>query len=316
MSSSDDPANSAQSAGESAEDGLLAFDEGADIDEGLFELILKKDLANIVKKVRAGQSLTTRERDLLESERSRRQKPDEAGDFQLECVAADNALAQMRQAELAKAWGYSPRQLKNWLAEGRRLGDPAPVKEPAKMQEWFQRVYAPRACPEKLRLAALRLLDGQKPVPAPAAPAPPPRIEIADGQKGLLAMLDRYRTAEAELHQKYMAAIEAGNETLASFLLTEWGKMGDKLRALEKTAPRALEELGIYVRRDDIQRELEPLHSAIMKSFRQEFRLARPRLKATTTQAEWARLVDELVEKVALILVETEFAEPLELQVA
>lgn len=65
-----------------------------------------------------------------------------------------------------------------------------------------------------------------------------------------------------------------------------------------------------------MQRELEPLHAAILKAFRQEFRLARIKLKATTGPDEWSIAVDETVERVAQMLIETEFREPLELQVA
>jgi hypothetical protein len=92
--------------------------------------------------------------------------------------------------------------------------------------------------------------------------------------------------------------------------------MGEKVRSLEKTAPKALEELRIYVRRDEIQRELESLHGSILKALRQEFRLARIKLKTAKTSEEWAAGVDETVEKVSMMLVSTEFAEPLELQVA
>jgi hypothetical protein len=113
-----------------------------------------------------------------------------------------------------------------------------------------------------------------------------------------------------------MQAVDAGDESRSQFLLGEWSKMGEKVRALEKNAPKVLEELRIYVKRDEIQRELESLHNAILKGFRQEFRLARIKLKSAKTSEEWAQAVDETVEKVSMMLVETEFAEPLELQVA
>ena len=60
-------------------------------------------------------------------------------------------------------------------------------------------------------------------------------------------------------------AIEAGNEKQAQWLYSEWVKTGERLRALEKTAPKALEELGIYVRRDEVTRELVPLHVAHLR---------------------------------------------------
>jgi len=286
-------------------------------DAEFLDLILETDVANIIKKTQGGLPLTKREREMIEMERTRRQKSPAEPAFELEGEGASMRLERLTQRELAELWGYSLRQLKNWLADGKAANDPAPVTRPADMPAWFKRIYAPRDCPEKLRAAAHRIQEGggvsEKQI---APPAGVPRIEIADEEKGLLAMLERYRTAEVTLYNKYMAAIDCGDEQRAQFLLSEWSKMGEKVRSLEKIAPKALEELRIFVRRDEIQRELEPLHSAIIKGFRQEFRLARPRMKVTTTQDEWSKIVDEIVEKVALMLVETEFREPLELQVA
>ena len=286
-----------------------------------FELILETDLANIIKKAQSGAPLTKREREMIDEERSRRSKISEPVSFQLEGEGAIPALDRMTQRELADVWGYSFRQLKNWLADGKKANDHAPVTQPDLMCAWFKRIYAPRDAPEKLRAAAARIIAGHHPEKKSgsylsASGAGLPRIEIADGEKGLLAMLDRYRTAEVTLHNKYMAAVDLGDEVRAQFLLSEWSKMGEKVRGLEKTAPKALEELKIYVRRDEVQRELEPLHSAIIKSFRQEMRMARVRLKATDTPEAWARGVDELVERVSKMLIESEFAEPLEFQAA
>jgi hypothetical protein len=290
-------------------------------DASFFDLILETDLANIIKKSQSGQPLTKREREMIEEERTKRTQKAALPTFKLE--GEGSPLDRMTQRELAEVWGYSLRQVKNWIADGRAAGDPAPVTRPDDMPGWFKRVYAPRECPEKLRAAVQRIQGGEfgaKRANASAGgPAPAtitPRIEVPDEEKGLLAMLDRYRTAEVTLHNKYMAAVDAGDESRSQFLLSEWSKMGEKVRALEKAAPKALEELRIYVKRDEIQRELETLHNAVLKGFRQEFRLARIKLKSAKTAEEWGAAVDETVEKVSMMLVDTEFAEPLELQVA
>jgi hypothetical protein len=145
--------------------------------------------------------------------------------------------------------------------------------------------------------------------------AQPVRVpDVPESSKGLLAMLERHRAAEARLGTDYMEAVSAGDEVRASFLLSQWSNMGERLRALEKIAPRALEEMGIYVRKDDVRRELEPLHRSILKTFQQQLRLARPRLKQAATPEEWNQLVDEVVEEAARMLTETDFREPLELE--
>lgn len=295
----------------------------AEPDAGFFAMILETDLANIVKKATAGQPLTKREREMIEAERERRQAQaaaaaDPAANFALD-ANPPSPLAGMLQRELAQVWGYSHRTIKNWIADGRAAKDPAPLTRPAEMPAWFARIYAPRECPEKLELATQRILAG---FAAPSATAPknaeppaaaPEKVEIAEEEKGLLAMLDRYRTAEVTLHAKYMAAIDAGEETKANFLMAEWSKLGEKCRALEKAAPKALEELGIFVRRDEVQRELAPLHDSILKAFRQSFRLHRSRLRSTDTSSAWNAIVDAIVDEVALMLAATSFTAPLEL---
>ena len=283
-------------------------------DADFFGRILEADLANVVRKAGSGKPLTTREREMIEAARSRMQTEPTEERWKLEGDGI-SSMERMTQREYAEVWGYSLRTVKNWIADGRAGKDPAPLARPADMPAWFARVYAPRDCPEKLAMAAQRILDGADIPKSSAAPvAMVERVEVAEGEKGLLAMLDRYRTAEVTLHAKYMTAIEAGDETRATFLMSEWSKMGEKCRSLEKAAPKALEEMGIFVRRDVVQRELGPLHGSVIKSFRQAFRVNRARLRLVETSNEWNRIVDGIVDEVSLMLSCCGFAEPLELR--
>lgn len=290
------------------------------IDAAFFDNILETDLANIVNKSTRGLPLTARERELIDEERSKFRKTAQPAAFALEPDGPRTALEGMTQKQLADEWGVSLRSIKGWLAEGIAAKDPVPLTKPGDFPAWFARVHAPRQCPEKYRLAAQRILASEKSVavaPAPAPIAPPPeRIKIEDDAKGLLAMLERHREAEARLGTEYMKAVDSGDEVRASFLLSQWSSMGEKLRALEKIAPKALEELGIYVRKDEIQRELEPLHRSIIKAFRQQLRMCRPKLRATQSAEEWNLLTDEIVSEVASMLTNTEFREPLALDAA
>ena len=296
-----------------------AADEPPEITADLFAEVLERDLANIIRKASSGQPLTKREREMIEAERSRlasSQKSREP-DFQLEGAGERSPLEGLTQEKLAAAWGYSVRQIKNWIQDGRAKADPAPLTRPAEMPAWFERVFAPRKCPDRLRLAVQVLLDAKPATPSPGAtataPVPPERIAIDDSEKGLLAMLGRLRESEAILHAKYLAAVDV-DENRANFLFSEWGKIVEKLRALEKSAPKALEELRIYVRRDEIMRELAPLHAAILKSFRQAIRQGRHRLRATADANEWNAVADSLVDEAATMLCESQFATPLDLE--
>ena len=113
-------------------------------DASFFDLILETDLANVVKKAQTGQPLTKREREMIEEERTKRQKTPSLPTFTLEGEGAAPSLERMTQRELAEVWGYSHRQVKNWIAAGRAAGDPAPVTRPEDMPAWFRRIYAPR----------------------------------------------------------------------------------------------------------------------------------------------------------------------------
>ncbi|HEX7260288.1 MAG TPA: hypothetical protein VF258_00575 [Luteolibacter sp.] len=285
------------------------------VDADLFAQVLEQDLANIVKKAGSGQPLTKREREMIEEERTRLQKITGPPAFELEGEGAPNALARMTQQELADEWGYSVRSIKGWLADGRAKNDPCPLTRPEQMPEWFARVHSPRQCPDKLRDAAARLLEvNAKPAVVSAPPPPPERIEIPEEAKGMLAMLDRLRTAEARLYQNYMDAVDAGNEQRSTYLMKEWSQVAEKLRALEKVAPETLQKLGLYVQKTEVVRELETLHRAVIKTIRQALRLSRPRLRAAETVEDWNQLTDKIVDEVCSILVESDFAEPLELE--
>lgn len=282
----------------------------------LIDQALTKDAETIAGKAIRGEPLTARERQILEATAARLKSEAEPA-FTLEGAGGGlPGLVGLTQKEIAAAWGYSVRNIKNWVADGRKAKDPPPFSDPAQMPGWFERVFTGRKCPDKLRMAAQRLL-----VSAEAAAAPPEapaahvdRSPIAEGEKGLLAMLGRLRDSEVSLHAKYMDAVSRGEETRASFLFSEWSKAVEKLRALEKSAPKALEELGIYVRKDDLQREIVQLHTGLLRSFRQAIRGGRARLRATSTALEWDAVASDIVDEMAAILADTSFAEPLELE--
>lgn len=284
------------------------------------ESILAKDLENISQKAMRGLPLTAREREMVAAHLNGLKKGSEPEAFELEADGPATALEKMTQKELAVAWQVSLRTIKGWHAEGIAAGDPAPLANPSKFAAWFERIHAPRECPQRYRDSAQRILAGEKAAAAVAAEKPPEkppeRLVIESEAKGMLAMLERFRESEARLGLQYMDAVTAGDEVRASFLFSQWTKTGEQLRSLEKVAPQALEALGIYVKKEEIQRELEQLHRAILKSFRQQLRMCRPRLRAAATSEDWNRVSDEIVEEVALMLIETEFREPLTLDAA
>lgn len=289
------------------------------VDAAFFENILETDLANIVKKASSGLPLNKREREMIDEERRRLSVEKKGEGFRLESDGEIGALERMTQKQLAEIWNVSLRTIKGWQAEGQAANDPAPLINPAKFPAWFERIHAPRECPQRYRDSAQRILAGEKAAVEEAGKPPekpPVRTVIHEEAKGMLAMLERHRESEARLGTDYMQAVEEGNEVRASFLFSQWTKMGEQLRSLEKVAPQALEALGIYVKKDEIHRELEQLHRAILKAFRQQLRMCRPRFRLAQTAEDWNTIADEIVQEIALMLVETQFSEPLTLDAA
>lgn len=275
-----------------------------------FNSVLENDLANIIRKSAAGQPLTKREREMVEEERDRRnQNPV----FHLAPEKPPGPLTGLTQQEIAEKYGYSYRAVKLWVADGRKANDPTPLDDPPAMPAWFARIYSPRAAPDRLIRACQSLASLARPSEKAPASQPITRIEISDAEKGLLAMLARVRTAEAEMHARYMAAVDSGERDKADYLSAEWQKSVEKLRALEKSAPSALAEAGIYVRKDDVTRELLQLHSGIIKSLKQAIRKSRLTLQSATTTEAFHHAADEIVDLACAALVATDFAEPLEL---
>lgn len=277
-------------------------------------------LRSIREKAAAGKPLTRGEREFLEIQRQ--QTPEaEVEDFPVFELRGGGVAVDLdgkSRKELAAAWGYSVRQVKNWVAAGKAANDPVPIRQPGLMCAWFRRVYAPRDAPEKLRLAVARLMEG---VPAEKSaggkpPAVPSRIDLADADKGFVAMLERVRVSEAETYKKYERALEENDSTGANFYFSEWVKISERARALEKQAPETLEKLGIVLRREDVERELQAIHASILKAFRQGFRLARMKLKGAETSDQWGKVVDDVVDEIAAMLADTEFAEQLDLEAA
>ncbi|MFT3992154.1 MAG: hypothetical protein QM680_12165 [Luteolibacter sp.] len=295
---------------------FFVMEEQTEITLESLDKALEADLRAVVAKASGGKPLTEKERAMIAEYRSDLQKKSQPV-FALKGAGADDGLAGLTQAELAARWGYSVRQVKNWIGEGKSKSDPCPIRHPEEMPAWFERVYAPRICPERLAQRAKEILKPVSPAEKQTEQAPVAvHVAIPDVELGLQAMLQRLREQEAMAHAKYLRFLDLGDESKADFYQRAWAKISEQLRAAEKTAPKALEEAGIYVRRDEVVKELLPIHRAIVKGFRQRFRALRSKLAPSVADDEWNAQVDALVDDVCGMLCETSFAEPLELTAA
>jgi hypothetical protein len=142
-------------------------------------------------------------------------------------------------------------------------------------------------------------------------------VEVADVEQGFEAMLRRLRNSEATKYREYEVAVADGDQVRSNFLFSEWGKIVEKLRALEKTAGPTLESLGVFVRKDDLARELAQIHAAIPRALKMSLRrMRREGMAAVADQAAWNRFVEGVVDAACSQLVEADFVEPLELGAA
>lgn len=264
------------------------------------------ELDRILEKSGNGKALTAGERKLLDAEIEARRAPE----LRLEAGVEFRNLQ-----EAADAYGYSLRQVKNWKKDGRKASDACPLDHPAEMPAWFERVYAPRECPDRLRDAVQVLLEGKTVERGPAGPVRAPAREVREDEIGFDAMLQRARRREAMLALKLEEA-QRLNEASATQIETQLTKATGALLSLEKQAPAILEAQGVFLRRDEVKDELHRLASAIPKGLKQELRKRRRQMVAAETPEDFEEVLEEAVEAACRELCEADFADALELELA
>lgn len=229
--------------------------------------------------------------------------------------------------DAAAAYGYSLRQVKNWRRDGRKAGKPCPLEHPQEVPAWFEAVYEPRTCPDRLRDAVERLLAGEPArdrgggaegaeVPAivshgggwgPAEPELP--------EQGLEAMLRRAEREEAEISAQLAAAKRAGAPEVAA-LQTRAQKARDSLSTLSARCEAQLKARGDLLPRHAVKATLQELLGKIEGGLRQEMRRRRPRIMGAASLEDYNRETEEAVEQALEELTSSRFAEPLELELA
>lgn len=273
------------------------------------EAARRAEVERILAKSKDGKVLTAGERKVLDAEIEARRE--DRPELKL------TAGIQFRKVEdAAKAYGYSVRQVKNWKRDGRKARDPVPLDHPGEMPAWFERVYNPRECPDRLRDAVAALLEGhggEEPAAGAAVPVVP--VEVDEREVGFEATLNRARRREALLAKKLEAAI-ASQAANANQLETQWANAAAALRQIEKEAPKILEAQGVYLRRVDVRAELERLGGVIPARLQGSLRKRRRELAEAETAEDFEEVLEEAVEEACRELCDSRFAEPLELELA
>jgi len=290
------------------------------IDPETVRAALDADVRGIVEKQEAGKTLTATERKTLESWLASQvvdEEPEE--EAAVEFALDPGPVVELRtQQDVADAYGYSIRQVKNWIREGRKAGKPCPYERPEEMPAWFEVVFAPRECPERLRSAVQCLLEGAREPASSAKPAGPRVVteeDLVDEEVGFEATLKRALRREAVLDLRLRKAIEEGDPR-ADALETQWGKAAARVRELEKAAPAILEAQGVYVRRADVKTALLEIAGVIPKGILSELKRRWQALRACESIEEFEAEASEGLAAALRELCESRFADPLELEVA
>ena len=144
----------------------------------------------------------------------------------------------------AERYGYGIRQIKNWLALGRKEGEMPPFDDPEKLGPWCEKHLG--KIPKRLAGRLEAELRGESVAPAEEA-SPPETFEIPEvdaGGLGIEQQLENYRREFLVLTKLRHESLEKGEFTRADRYLEQQQKVSAEIRQLEKLLPTILEQRG------------------------------------------------------------------------
>lgn len=211
----------------------------------------------------------------------------------------------------AERYGYSVRQIKNWIQAGRDAQDMPPFEEPGKLAAWCDRVLG--KVPPKLAEAIERLGGKVEPVERPAA-APIEMPEVRDDELGIEAQLEHFRREMVMLQKLRRQAFEAGEMSKATGYLDQMRDVSAEIRQMEKMMPQLLQARGEMRPTDEVRRETVQALKVLRTSLLSRGRKARARLVAIGDEDEATRIWAEEIENAFREAAECGFEETLVLE--
>lgn len=107
--------------------------------------------------------------------------------------------------------------------------------------------------------ATRALVANQKNAPDSHGSAPRTVPAIAPGAMGLSASIQRLQAAESAAHADYVAALEVGDEAVATNRRKEWLAFSEQLRRVEQSAPDIAEQNKSLIKADEVSSALSEL---------------------------------------------------------
>lgn len=186
----------------------------------------------------------------------------------------------------AKTYQRDVRNLKRWIADGRKQTPPdlPPFDAPAQMAEWFRRVKgrepgANLTCFEDPEPGAEKTSPPKASAPAPASGESPSK-PLIDGLPPLPAMqltiggevtpdlgLQQVQALVTALYSQMGVALAKGRETEFTSLLNKWQRAVQTLRSWEKDIIKIQEGRGDVLRTRVVNTELVNLFAIMGHSF-------------------------------------------------
>lgn len=161
---------------------------------------------------------------------------------------AEISCAQLE--EWAKLYGKSVRQIRRWLAEGEKVGDPCPLDNPSALPDWWtkHKTWSVPAIFLQLAKGAGGAETG-KPEPL-AAPVDLSTLDLADGEA-----VEQARRLVKGAWNEVERAFSDGRPV--DHLLTRHAKAMETLRKQEKDAQEAAKRRGDWLPKAKLEADVE-----------------------------------------------------------
>ncbi len=241
------------------------------------------------------------------------------------------------QVAVAVRYGVSLRTIKRWVAVGREHKDPPPLDSATAMQEWARRMVARRAAgfsrdvPEEIDLVAEREAKLSDPPPAAvnaevvegnavgsgSMPGPPQQAhgidldtwdpEAVNYDHVISAAKLNFAVQQSLLRQAY----ESQDRDQVRTALVSFREAMNQLREVERDRQKIMLNRGELLRRDEVRKSLNAIHSGIPGTFRSRLKAAFPSISTLTeSRYNWEEWVDATVDEICRHMVESKFAMP------
>ena len=309
-----------------------------DLTPDLAAKALAADLRNVIKKLGDGGNLTTSERELMQRTLASGAAPDELIEARRahltrryitggkltpaeikEAGLPDPAAIVHRQtaetykkplAAYAKLYQRDVRNLKRWIADGRRQtpADLPPFDDPRSMADWFRRVKRREPAGESLTRFENEGSEDDTPSP-PAASGEPqsstapqvagkadlpslPMMQLGDLSSNITADLglQQVQALVVALYNQMGVALRANREKEFNNLIVKWQRAVQTLRAWEKDIIKIQEGRGEVLRTRVINTEIVAMFTTMGHSFFNALKTIIRRLAPQMPEPEQRRL--------------------------